>query len=82
MTKWVNTSGWLKRYASDNNVIIEKKEEPVVEKKEEVNFGNAVIFIRPRCPICKSTKVRCYGINVNIRYFRCACGHKFKGIEK
>ena len=82
MRKWVNTKGWLNKYASnDRDVIIEKKE-IVVEKKEEVDFGNAIIYIRPRCPICKSLKLKCNGTHDNIRYYRCICGHKFKAIEK
>lgn len=82
MAKWVDTKGWLSRYASNDRPVIEKKEMVAVEKKEEVNFGNTIIFIRPRCAVCRSLKLKCYGVKGGIRYYKCICGHKFKAIEK
>ena len=74
MGRWVNAKGWLKDYAPDNKT---QAKQAAVQ-----NFGEAVIFIRPRCPKCKSIKLVCYGIKGNIRYYKCLCGNKFKAIEK
>lgn len=71
MGNWVNAKGWLKDYV---------KKAPVKEPSE--NFGEAVIFIRPRCPKCHNKKISWYGRSGNIRYYKCPCGTKFKAIEK
>ena len=77
MAKWVNTDGWLKGYVDKPSPAAVK--EP---KKNSDNFSEGVIFIRPRCPICKNKAAKCYKTDGVIRYYKCACGNKFKAYEK
>lgn len=78
---WINKKNWLKGYVEPRKPA-EIIEEQIEENKEEKIIPTTVIFIKPKCPKCGNKNLRCYGIDKNIRYFKCKCGHKFKAIEK
>ena len=57
-----------------------KKRKKTTVKREYA----AVLYIKPKCPRCKSDKVPVYNTNhLPIRYHKCAdCGLLFKSVEK
>jgi transposase-like protein len=79
MDKWVETSGWLKGYAKTR-----EKSDAVIEQTEALLAENAVqVIIKIKCPRCVSKKIKCYGKDKPVLYYRCLdCGKKFKVIEK
>ncbi len=73
MDKWINKKGWLNGYVDP----IKQKEE-VSDHKERVT-----VHIPLKCPGCRSRKVRCYGADKPVLYYKCMdCEFKFKVIEK
>lgn len=73
MDKWINKKGWLNGYVDP----VKPKDE-VPDSKERV-----LVHIPLECPECESRKVRCYGADKPILYYKCVdCKHKFKVIEK
>lgn len=63
-------SDWLNGYA----------EEKPIKKTKKLSEG--VVFVLPKCPDCGNKKLRCYGSEDGIRYYKCKCGAKFKAIEQ
>ncbi len=79
MTSWMDKKeGWLKDYSKRKPRHIVVKEE--TKKEEPINKG--IFFMRPKCPKCGGKKVRCYGADGRIKYFKCKCGVKFRAIEQ
>ena len=73
MAKWINKKGWL-----DGYVNTFKEKEDAVKPKE-----NVMVHIPLKCPGCRSRKVRCYGADKPVLYYKCVdCEFKFKVIEK
>lgn len=78
MSKWINTKGWLKGYVSE-------KDRPVaangnISKGQDIK--STVVHIVLRCPRCKSQKLKCYGADRPVLYYKCnSCGWKFKVLE-
>jgi transposase-like protein len=73
MAEWINKKGWLDGYIKSTK----PKEEEVVNK------SNVVVYLPLKCPVCRSRKVRCYGADKPILYYKCVdCELKFKVIEK
>ncbi len=69
MGKWINKKGWLDGY--------------VKEKQEAKPQENVTVYIPLKCPSCRSRKVRCYGADRPVLYYKCFdCELKFKVIEK
>jgi transposase-like protein len=78
MAKWINARGWLKGYVS------QKEARPVNISQPAANLesGNTVMRLVLRCPRCRSQKVKCYGADRPVLYYRCsACKWKFKVLE-
>lgn len=73
MSEWIKKQGWLDGYVK-----------PVKRKDEEVKErGSVMVHIPLRCPACRSRKVRCYGADKPILYYKCVnCEIKFKVLEK
>lgn len=81
---WIgNRRGWLKNVVPDRNKDMPAP--PPAATSEDL----MVIYVRLRCPICKSKRVHCYKKDPDpvsgkvIRYHKCLDGgHKFKSIEE
>lgn len=73
MAEWINKKGWLDGYVKSSNK----------PKEEEASKSSVVVHVLLKCPICRSRKVRCYGADKPILYYKCVdCESKFKVIEK
>ena len=73
MAKWINKKGWLDGYVNP----VKAREEVVKEK------SSVMVHIPLKCPGCRSRKVRCYGADKPILYYKCVdCDLKFKVLEK
>jgi len=73
MAEWIKKQGWL-----DGYVKPAKKNDNEVKEK-----SNVMVHIPLRCPACRSRKVRCYGADKPILYYKCVdCENKFKVLEK
>jgi transposase-like protein len=76
MDKWINKKGWLNGYVDP----IKQKEKVQVEPHLQWNVR---VHVPLKCPGCRSRKVRCYGADKPILYYKCIdCSFKFKVIEK
>ncbi|MCX5712117.1 MAG: hypothetical protein NTY47_03465 [Candidatus Omnitrophica bacterium] len=79
MGNWIKRQeGWIPRQNKREDALPDQAE----EGKDENNSSALVIFIKPKCPKCGNKNLRCNGVNENVRYFKCKCGHNFKAIEK
>jgi len=77
MDKWINKKGWLDGYIDP----IKRKEETLQEPTH--GQGNVTVHVPLKCPGCRSRKVRCYGADRPVLYYKCTdCMLKFKVIEK
>ncbi len=77
MDKWINKKGWLDGYVDP----LKRKQEAPEELPHPQ--GNIVVHVPLKCPGCRSRKVRCYGADKPILYYKClVCAVKFKVIEK
>ncbi len=73
MSEWIKKQGWLDGYVKP----AKRKDEEVTEK------GSVMVHVPLRCPVCRSRKVRCYGADKPILYYKCVdCEIKFKVLEK
>ncbi|OGX05400.1 MAG: hypothetical protein A3G87_03210 [Omnitrophica bacterium RIFCSPLOWO2_12_FULL_50_11] len=78
MTKWINAKGWLKGYVS------EKSKAAVIDEgvNKEPEIKATIVRLVLRCPRCKSLKLKCYGADRPVLYYKCnSCGWKFKVLE-
>jgi len=78
MAKWINAKGWLKGYVSekDRPAAVDN----VIDKTEEIK--GTVVRLILRCPRCRSLKLKCYGADRPVLYYKCNdCGWKFKVLE-
>lgn len=78
MAKWINTKGWLKGYVSERNGPVSDKN----NVSSDENIKSTVMHIVLRCPRCRSQKLKCYGADRPVLYYKCnGCGWKFKVLE-
>ncbi len=78
MTKWINTKGWLKGYVSERDRAEASNENVNKEQKPK----STVVRLVLRCPRCKSLKLKCYGADRPVLYYKCnSCSWKFKVLE-
>jgi transposase-like protein len=80
MAKWINTKGWLKGYVS------ERQNSPInitqTEADKDINQKSTVVRLVLRCPRCQSLKLKCYGADRPVLYYKCnSCKWKFKVLE-
>jgi len=78
MTKWINAKGWLKGYVSEKSSLDINND--VLNKETETKA--TVVRLILRCPRCRSLKLKCYGADRPVLYYKCnECGWKFKVLE-
>jgi hypothetical protein len=74
----------IKRNKNYLKALIKTASESKLLTKNTPNPG-IIISVPIKCPYCKSRKVRCYGADKPVLYYRCweiKCRKKFKVIEK
>lgn len=81
MVSWITKQkGWLGPPKKKDSPL------PVVEEpKASQNHVREMVIthISLRCPYCKSKKIKCYGADNPVKYYRCLdCKRKFRVIEK
>ena len=69
---------------AENRTYYKRIYNPVKEKEDTVKpRQNVMVHIPLKCPGCRSRRVRCYGADKPILYYRCVdCMVKFKVLEK
>jgi transposase-like protein len=86
VVSWIdNKKGWLKGYKPERETVVGVLDEPKpVEIKNQKRPGEKVVeHIALKCPYCHSKKVKCYGADKPILYYKCTlCKKKFKVLER
>jgi len=78
MSRWINTRGWLRGYVPEKNKRTTNNE----NLNKYIETKSTLVRLVLRCPKCKSLKLKCYGADRPILYYKCnECGWKFKVLE-